>query len=45
MMAYRIISIALGFPTIGGELGMCLWLLIKGAREPDLESRGVPQVA
>lgn len=30
MMAYRIISIALGLPAIGGELGMCLWLLIKG---------------
>lgn len=45
MMAYRIISTALGFPALGGELGMCLWLLIKGAREPDLGPRAVPQIA
>jgi hypothetical protein len=45
MMAYRIISAPLGVAAILGEFGMCLWLLIKGAREPDLAPRGVPQTA
>ncbi len=36
MMAYRVISAPLGVAAVLGELGMCLWLLIKGAREPKL---------
>lgn len=43
--AYRIISTALVVPAMIGELGMCLWLLIKGASEPGLAPRGVPQTA
>jgi hypothetical protein len=30
--AYTIVSAILGVPAILGEFGMCLWLLIKGAR-------------
>ena len=37
MMAYRIVSIALGVPAMIGELGTCLWLLFKGAREPGVD--------
>jgi hypothetical protein len=44
-MAYRIISAPLGVAAILGEFGMCLWLLIKGARQPGLAPRGVPQPA
>jgi hypothetical protein len=43
--AYRIISAPLGVAAILGEFGMCLWLLIKGARGPTSVSRAVPQVA
>ena len=44
MMAYRIISAPLGVAAILGEFGMCLWLLIKGARKTDLAPRPMPQV-
>jgi hypothetical protein len=38
VMAYRIASTATGYAgVIGGELGICLWLLIKGAREPRMD--------
>jgi hypothetical protein len=43
--AFRIVSIAIAVPAMVGELGMCLWLLIKGAPEPDLGPRPAPQVA
>jgi hypothetical protein len=36
MMAFRIIGTAAFIPAMIGEFGMCLWLLIKGASEPDL---------
>ena len=36
MLAYWIISRVPGIPAMIGELGMCLWLLIKGASEPNL---------
>jgi len=45
MMAYRIISAPLGVAAISGEFGMCLWLLIKGARKPNFAPPGVPQTA
>ena len=33
-MAFRIASTATGIPgVIGGEFGICLWLLVKGARD------------
>lgn len=35
-LAYRIFTALTGIPgEVGGELGMCLWLLIRGARAPD----------
>lgn len=35
--AYRTIGTTTGIlGVIGGEFGICLWLLIKGARQPDL---------
>jgi hypothetical protein len=35
VMVYRVASTAAGIlGVVGGELGICLWLLIKGAREP-----------
>jgi hypothetical protein len=34
MMAYRIVSMPTGLLGFAGELGMCLWLLFKGARRP-----------
>lgn len=34
MLIYRAISALFGIAAIAGEFGMCLWLLIKGAREP-----------
>jgi hypothetical protein len=33
--AFRIVSLIPGIPAIRGELGVCLWLLIKGARMPE----------
>ena len=36
MMIYRIASTATGIVSIIGELGMCLWLLLKGAGAVDL---------
>jgi hypothetical protein len=44
MMVYRIVSTALIVPAMIGELGMCLWLLIKGAREPNLKLAARPAV-
>lgn len=32
--AYRVISLIPAIPAMVGELGVCLWLLIKGAPEP-----------
>jgi hypothetical protein len=37
MIAYRIVSTATGVAVMIGEFAMCLWLLIKGAREPKLD--------
>jgi uncharacterized protein DUF4386 len=45
MMVYRIISAPLGVAAILGEFGMCVWLLIKGVRQPGLAPQGVPQTA
>ena len=45
LMAYRIISLPVGVAALLGEFGMCLWLLIKGAREPHVASHGVTQPA
>jgi hypothetical protein len=45
MMVYRIISAPLGVAAILGEFGMCLWLLIKGVRQPGFAPQGVPQTA
>ena len=45
MMAYKIISLALGVPAMIGELGTCLWLLIRGARAPDLGRQALRVVA
>jgi uncharacterized protein DUF4386 len=36
LMAYRIVSTPAGLFGFAGELGMCLWLLFKGARQPHL---------
>jgi hypothetical protein len=37
MMAYRVVSTPTGILGFLGELGMCLWLLFRGANEPNLE--------
>lgn len=34
MLTWRIISLVSGIPALVGEIGVCLWLLIKGASEP-----------
>jgi hypothetical protein len=37
-MVYQVASTATGIPgVIGGEFAICLWLLIKGAREPGMD--------
>jgi hypothetical protein len=37
MMAYRFVSVATGILGVFvGEFGLCVWLLLKGARGPDL---------
>jgi len=33
-LAFRVVSAVFGIPAMIGEFGICLWLLIKGAREP-----------
>jgi len=35
-LVYRIVSVPTGILGFAGELGMCLWLLFKGARAPGL---------
>ncbi len=38
MLAYKIASAVTGIPALVGEFGMCLWLLIKGARAAETPS-------
>lgn len=45
MMAYRVVSTALALPAMAGELGMCVWLLLKGASNPIRESARIAQTA
>ena len=38
-LVFRVISIAIGAPSLIGEFGTCLWLLARGAREPSHDAR------